>query len=345
MTRPAVVLVNLGTPEAPTPADVRRYLRQFLSDRRVVDLHPALWRPILELAVLPVRGRASARIYRKVWTEDGSPLLVHSQRQAAALREELAGLADVHVGMTYGRPSVGEVLSALATEPERPIVVVPMYPQYSGSTTGAVVDAVRHWVSSQAHCPELTIMRSFPTDAGYVGAVASAIRDHWDRVGEPDTAAGDRLVLSYHGIPVSMVEAGDTYDRECAATTAAVVAELGIDPAGVLQTFQSKFGPSQWLTPATIDTMGRLGREGTRRVDVVCPGFVSDCLETLEEIEMLNCEEFLGAGGEEFHYVPWGNAERHWVRALAALAASRLPRPTEGLGEIGSRRDLAASSR
>ncbi len=329
MRRPLVVLVNLGTPQEPTPRAVRRYLREFLSDRRVVGLHPALWRPLLELVILPVRSRASARKYASVWHADGSPLLVHTRAAARAVQARLGAEAEVRVAMTYGSPGLAGLLDEVAAEAgagsHRPVLVVPLYPQYSSTSTASVHDVVHRWALRSRDQLDLRVLRSYPQDAGYVAALAAALRAHWDEVGAPDAAAGDRVLLSYHGIPVALAEGGDPYPRECAATTEALAALLDL-PGGVLTaTYQSRFGPAPWLTPATIDTVRALGAAGTRRVDVLCPGFAADCLETLEEIDLLNRAAFTGAGGGTLHYVPWGNGSAPWAEALSDLVRRSLP--------------------
>lgn len=321
---PAVVLVNLGTPTEPTAKAVRTYLREFLSDRRVIETHPALWRPILEGIVLRVRPRRSAEKYASVWTPDGSPLLVHTLAQRDAVARTLGGRAVVRHAWRYGAPSVPDVLDELQAQGHDRVLVVPLYPQFSASSAGTVHDEVhRHGLRSRDQL-ELRTVRSFATDAGYVEALATAVEKSWAEHGRPDFAAGDRLLLSFHSIPVAMVDAGDPYPAECAATSAALRERLGLGEEEIVTTFQSVFGPARWITPATIDTVEQLARDGVRRVDVVCPGFVSDCLETLEEIAILNRETFHAAGGTEFHHVPWGNGDPVWTDALAQLAETHL---------------------
>lgn len=328
---PAVILVNLGTPEAPTASAVRGYLREFLSDRRVVEMHPALWRPILEGIVLRVRPKASAHKYATVWQENGSPLMVYSQQQRDAVARELDGIADVFVAMRYGRPALHDELTRLHELGYRQVLIVPLYPQYAACSAGTVFDEVYRWGLRSRDQLEIRTIRSFPTDAGYIDALSSALTDHWEESGRPDFDAGDRVILSFHGIPQAMHDAGDPYKHECEATLQALATALGIpvvdadgDKGGLAMTFQSVFGPAKWLTPATIDTMDLLGRREIKRVDVICPGFVSDCLETLEEIDMLNREAFLEAGGERFHYVPWGNGREAWTTALSDVARQHL---------------------
>lgn len=324
--RPAVVLTNLGTPVAPETGAVRRYLREFLSDRRVVETHPALWRPILEGIILLVRPKASAHKYRSVWLKDGSPLMVGSLAQRAALEESLSHVADVYVAMRYGQPALQDVLTQVQKKGHRKVLVVPLYPQYAACCGGTVMDEVHRWSLKSRNQFELRSVRSFPEDPRYIDALAAALTSHWESAGRPDFERGDRVILSFHGIPVAMHEAGDPYRSECEATLGllaqklgAPVVEAGGAEGGIGLTFQSVFGPAQWLKPATIDTVAALGGSGVRRVDVMCPGFVSDCLETLEEIDMLNREAYLGAGGTEFHYVPWGNGSEAWTDALSGI--------------------------
>ncbi len=320
----AVVLVNLGTPRAPTARAVRPYLREFLTDRRVVTTHPALWRPILELAVLSSRPRASAAKYRTVWTEDGSPLLVHTLAQAAALQAALGPDVAVAVAMRYGEPALADVLDDLVGRGLRRMLVLPLYPQYAGSATGTVLERAHQAVASMPRHPELRTVRAFGEHPAYVGAVCSALEDRWERVGRPDPAAGDRVVLSFHSIPAAMSDAGDPYLAECERTATAVRERLGLDDESCVLAFQSRFGPARWLGPATIDTVRALGAAGTRRLEVVCPGFVSDCLETLEEIDQLNREAYEQAGGTGFAYVPWGNGRAAWTEALGEIAREHL---------------------
>ncbi|WP_165217307.1 ferrochelatase [Schaalia sp. ZJ1691] len=323
-TRPVVVLVNLGTPKSPTAKDVRIYLREFLSDRRVIEMHPLVWKPILEGIILRVRPRQSAEKYRTVWLDEGSPLLHYTSRQAELLAQELGDGVRVEVAMRYGEPSLRDVLDRVCSQGHRRVVILPDYPQYSGSTTGSINDVVASWIHKNRDHMEFRLVRSFPTSSAYIEALTNALEDHWHRHGRPDFASGDRVLTSFHSIPVAMHEAGDPYRAECEATRDALVERLGIPADGLLGTYQSVFGPAQWLTPATIDTVEQLGRSGVRRVDVICPGFVADCLETLEEINQLNRQTFIDAGGTEFHYVPWGNESPGAVATLAQQARRHL---------------------
>lgn len=315
---PALILVNLGTPKSPKTKDVRRYLREFLMDPRVVELPRLLWRPILEGIILRVRPRASAAKYATVWMPQGSPLGHYTKRQADLLQAELG--VRVVPAMRYGEPALGDVLDELSARGAGRIAVLPAYPQYSATTVASVNDAVADWLKSRRAHPRIRLAGSFPTAPAYVDALEEAVRAHWGRVGRPDFAAGDRLVCSFHSIPVAMHEAGDPYRSECLQTAAALRERLGLAEEECVTTFQSVFGPSKWLGPATIDTIEALGAARTRRLDVICPGFVADCLETLEEIDQLNREVFINAGGGEFHYIRWGNESPQAIRALGEQA-------------------------
>lgn len=319
---PAVVLVNLGTPEEATAGAVRPFLREFLSDRRVIEMHPALWRPILEGIILRVRPRASAQKYASIWGSagaTGSPLMHWSLRQGELLGEALGEGLDVRVAMRYGRPALRDVLDDLQAAGTRRVLVLPAYPQYAASSAGTVIDEAARWLLGARDQVEVRTVRSFPDSEPYVEALATAIEAHWEENGRPDFDAGDRLLLSFHSIPQAMSDAGDPYRGECETTAAALRERLGIT-RGIDITFQSVFGPAKWIGPATIDTVAQLGRAGMHRVDVICPGFMADCLETLEEINILNRETFLEAGGEEFHYIPWANASDGVVATLEKQA-------------------------
>jgi ferrochelatase len=321
-----VVLVNLGTPDEPSLPAVRRYLREFLSDRRIVNLPRLLWKPILETHIMYGHAKGSARKYASVWYESGSPLLVHTVDQATALAECLGDIPAVTVApaMRYGSPNVDAVLSRLRADGIGRVLVVPMYPQYSSTTTATVIDALtRHLTQSQDQ-PEVRWIRAWAEDPAYIEAMAQRIESVWQEVGRPDFAAGHKLLLSYHGIPVSCVGAGDPYPRECEATTDLLRARLGLGPEHCFMTYQSKFGHGEWLTPATIDTVGQLGELGTGRLDVFCPGFAVDCLETLEEIGLLNRDEFTRRGGGEFVRIPCLNDSGPWIQALAQLVRRHL---------------------
>ncbi|MDR0782512.1 MAG: ferrochelatase [Propionibacteriaceae bacterium] len=300
MNEIAVVWVALGTPAQPTPPAVRQYLRQFLTDRRIIEMNPIAWRAILELFILPKRGVASAEKYAGIWTPDGSPLLVHTKNQAQGIAERLEGVT-VTYAMRYGEPNLGSVLDRLAAEGVSKVLIVPAYPQYSQTTVGSIYDAVARHILASRNQLEYRFIRSVPTHPGYIDALATTIERRWVTTGRPDFAAGETLLLSYHSIPVAMVDAGDPYVTECQATTTALAARLGLDEQQCRTTYQSKFGPAAWLTPATIDTVAELARSDIRRLDIACPGFVADCLETLEELDLLNQETYLSTLPESAH--------------------------------------------
>ena len=307
---PALVLVNLGTPAAPTPSAVRRYLSQFLHDHRVVQLTRWLWCPLLHFVILPLRSPKVARKYAQIWMPGGSPLAVHTAALAEAVARRLPGWRVAHA-MRYGQPSVQAVFDGLHAEGVRKIRVLPLYPQYSTTTTASVADAV----AAAANGLQVEVLRDYHVDAGWAAAVAASIRAHWDAEGR-----GERVLLSFHGIPRRLVDGGDPYAAQCEASTRAIAQALGVPREDLLLTFQSRFGRERWLEPYTQPTLEALAREGVRRVDVACPGFAVDCLETLEEIAVENAVAFRGAGGEALRYIPCLNAEPAHAGALAALA-------------------------
>lgn len=311
--RRGLVLVNLGTPEAPTADAVSRYLREFLLDRRVVQIPRLLWKPLLERVILPRRSPVVAQKYADIWMEGGSPLAVLTQRLGHAVQAELPDW-QVRVAMRYGAPALAAALDALHDEGCDDIVVLPLYPQYSTTTTASVEDAVD---ALRADYPRsrIDVIRDYHRDPRWADAVAASIRAHWAMHGR-----GDKLALSFHGIPERLVRAGDPYAAQCEASTQAIAAALGIKREAILLTYQSRFGRERWLQPYTLPTIEQLGREGVRRLDVACPGFAVDCLETLEEIAMLNAEAFRAAGGGEFRYIPCLNDAPAHAQALAALA-------------------------
>ena len=322
LSRTAVVLCNLGTPDAPTPAAVRRYLAEFLSDPRVVEIPAALWKPILHGIVLRTRPARSAAKYRTVWTEQGSPLLVWTVRQAELLQQWLQArgqLVRVLPAMRYGQPALTRVLDQLKADGCERILVLPAYPQYSGSTTGSVLDCVYDWSRQIRNIPEMRFVNRYPEDAGYIAALADSVRQHWQTHGR-----ADKLVLSYHGVPKRTVALGDPYLIECSQTTAALRLALGLTQEQILMTFQSRFGKAEWLQPYTEPTLIALAQQGLRQVDVMCPGFTADCLETLEEINEEVREAFLQAGGQSYRYIPCLNDRLLWIDTLGELCQRHL---------------------
>ena len=317
----AVLLVNLGTPEAPTARALRPYLRQFLSDPRLVELPRLLWWPILHGIILNTRPKKSARKYASIWMPEGSPLKLHTARQAKLLKGLLgeSGRRNILVdyAMRYGQPSVAAALDRLKATGAARITVVPLYPQYAASSTASVFDAVAAWMQSARNVPELHFVRSFAEHPGYIAALAASVREHWQAHGR-----GDRLVMSFHGIPRRSVDLGDPYLAECQATAKLLANALQLNEQQYAVTFQSRFGAAEWLQPGTQPTLEQLARAGTRSVDVICPGFVADCLETLEEIGMECKEAFLNKGGSGFRYIPCLNERPDWIAALAEIVTA-----------------------
>lgn len=321
---PALVLVNLGTPDAPTPPKVRAYLRQFLTDKRVIEYPAILWRPILEGIILRIRPRKVAHSYATIWTENGSPLLAATQQQAAKLQTALGNKVHVRYAMCYGQENIKHVLTELNNTGYKRIAILPAYPQYAASTVAAIYDQVAQWMQKTRNIPQLRFVRSYPTAPEYIEALAEALEKHWGKHGRPNFTAKEKVLASYHSIPLAMHEVGDPYRAECEAGAAALAARLQIPEGGLQVTYQSVFGPAQWIGPATIDTVTKLGESGLRRLDIICPGFVADCLETLEEIAIQNKTAYENAGGDGFHYVPWGNASAGCVQMLIAQAEETL---------------------
>jgi ferrochelatase len=321
----AVVIVNLGTPDAATAPALRRYLKQFLSDPRVVEIPKALWWLILNGIILNIRPRKSAAKYASVWMEGGSPLRVHTERQAKLLSGELGERGHqltVTWAMRYGNPSIAQVLNHVKANGATRILIVPMYPQYAASTTATVVDDTCAWLQTQRNQPEMRFIRNYHDDAGYLDALEKTVRQHWAKNGP--LATGDRLLISFHGLPQRSLELGDPYFCECQKTGRLLAERLGLTAEQYKICFQSRFGKAAWLQPYTAPTLEAWGKIGVKRVDVICPGFVADCLETLEEIAMEGKEDFLKAGGQTYHYIPALNEEGSWIKALGNLVERHL---------------------
>ncbi len=321
--RTAVLLVNLGTPEAPTAAALRPYLKQFLWDPRVVEIPRPVWWLILNLFVLNLRPAKSAAKYAQIWMPDGSPLKVHTERQAKLLHGWLgqAGMPELVVAwaMRYGQPSIASVLDRFKREGVERVLVLPLYPQYAASSTASVMDDVADWIKRSRNPLEIRFIKHFHDHPGYIAALAASVREHWAANGLPD-----KLVMSFHGLPRRSLDLGDPYHCECRKTGRLLAEALGLAENKYLITFQSRFGKAEWLQPYTQATLERLGREGTARADVICPGFVADCLETLEEIAMECKAAFLSSGGREFHYIPCVNERPDWIAALGQVASTHL---------------------
>ncbi|MCC7113563.1 MAG: ferrochelatase [Burkholderiales bacterium] len=322
--RVGVLLVNLGTPAAPTPAAVRTYLAEFLSDPRVVEIPRAVWLAILHGIVLRVRPARSAKKYEAIWTRDGSPLAVHSARQKSLLmgllgqRMKAAGLpadfAPVEIAMRYGEPSIASGIDRLRAAGATRLLVLPLYPQYSASTTATVLDAVSDHLRGMRRVPALRFVDSFHDDTGYIRALAQGVNDHWMKHGRPD-----RLVMSFHGLPRRSLDLGDPYHCHCQKTARLLAQELGLASDQWSLAFQSRFGRAEWLKPYTAETLAALGRAKAGAVDVVCPGFVADCVETLEEIGIEGRDTFVSAGGGGYRVLPCLNEHPRWIAALADL--------------------------
>lgn len=315
----AVLLINLGTPEAPTAAAVRRYLAQFLSDPRVIDYPRWLWLPLLHGVILRIRPRRSAEAYRKVWTERGSPLQVYSQDLTAALAGLCGSKCRVELAMTYGKPAVADVIDRLLAEGVRRILVLPLFPQYSATSTAAAFDAVFAALVRLRNVPEIRTIADYHVLPEYVAALSESVRAWWREHGR-----AQHVLLSFHGIPERYVRLGDPYYRQCMATAAALRRALELDEESLLVTFQSRVGRERWLAPYTDETLRQLPAQGVRHLQVLCPGFAVDCLETLEEIAMRGREEFIAAGGERLEYIPALNAGETHTRALHALITHNL---------------------
>lgn len=318
-----VLLVNLGTPDAPTTQALRRYLAEFLSDPRVVEIPRMLWLMILYGAILPRRPAKSAKLYRSIWQEDGSPLMVYSRQQQQALQKEMhirfKGEVRIELAMRYGNPSIKAGLERLQQQGARRLLVFPLYPQYSAATTATSYDAVFKVMNTWRWVPELRFVGQYHDHPAYIDALAKSVKTHWRQHNR-----GDLLLISFHGIPKRNLMLGDPYHCQCHKTGRLLAEQLGLNDKAWRVTFQSRFGKAEWLQPYTDKTLEALPAEGIKNVDVICPGFSVDCLETLEEIVVENCENFKQAGGENYHYIPALNAESPHIRALADVIQQHL---------------------
>jgi ferrochelatase len=319
----ALVLVNLGTPEQPTAPALRRYLKEFLSDPRVVEIPRPVWWLILNGIILNVRPAKSAEKYAKVWMPEGSPLKVYTVRQATLLKGLLGerSMENMRVewAMRYGNPGIQDTLDRLKQEGCTRILILPLYPQYAASTTASVMDEVADWIKRTRNLAEIRTVRNYHDDPAYINALAASVRDHWAKTGR-----GELLLMSFHGLPRRSLDLGDPYFCECHKTGRLLAEALSLTESDYRITFQSRFGRAEWLQPYTQPTLEQLPSEDIKKVDVVCPGFVADCLETLEEIAMECKAAFLTSGGEEFHYIPCLNDRPDWIAALADIATRHL---------------------
>ncbi|HEX7915141.1 ferrochelatase [Rudaea sp.] len=325
VAKTAVLLVNLGTPDAPTTSAVRRYLAEFLSDRRVIEMPRWLWWPILHGVILRVRPARSAHAYASIWTEQGSPLLVHSRELTAKLRNAFVpdGVR-VELAMRYGNPSVRETIARLHAEGARRLLVLPLYPQYAAASTGSAFDAATRALQAQRWPLELRFVNDYHDDTRYIDALAASVRTYRQQNG-----SAQKLLLSFHGLPQRCIEAGDPYLDQCRATTALLRAKLGLNKDECALGFQSRVGREVWIKPYTEELLDRWPGEDVRRIQVLCPGFAVDCLETLEEIAIRDRARFIAAGGESLDYIPALNAGQAHVETLAALIRRHLRGWTE----------------
>lgn len=314
-----VLLVNLGTPDAPTPAAIRRYLREFLSDPRVVELPRALWLPVLYGFILPFRPRKLAHAYASVWDAQGSPLLKISRAQTEKLRAALGAETPVALGMSYGNPSIASALEELETQDVERIVLLPLYPQYSGTTTASVLDIVFRELGRRRKLPELRSINDYHDHPAYIGALAQSVRDHWQRSGR-----ADHLLMSFHSIPQTYVDQGDPYDAQCKRTAQLLAQALGLEAAKWSISFQSRLGTQPWLQPYSDKVLPQLAAQGIATLDVICPGFSADCLETLEEVAIRYRADFLKAGGQSFRYIPALNDGAEHLHFLQTLIGENL---------------------
>lgn len=312
-----VLLANLGTPAKPTKKEVGRFLREFLSDRRVVNLPRALWWPILNGFIIPFRSSRLSQQYQKIWQAEGSPLWVYSQRVVQGLQKLFEDQSNskiaVELGMSYGQPSIATALKKLREKNARKIIILPMYPQYSATTTGAVFDAVARELNSWSWVPELQFINHYADNALYIQALVASVQKQWQQ------ERGDILLISFHGLPERSLKEGDPYFCYCQKTARLIAEQLGLASDQWRVVFQSRFGREAWFKPYCDQTLRELPAEGKRRVDIICPGFAADCLETLEEIAILNREIFLSAGGERYNYIPALNDDISHLNVFANI--------------------------
>ena len=338
-----ILLVNLGTPDAPTAPALRRYLKQFLSDTRVVEIPRIVWSVILNGIILNTRPKKSAAKYAKIWTPDGSPLLAHTRRVAQLLRGHLGDKIEsplaIAVGMRYGNPSIANAIAELKAQHCDRMLLLPLYPQYACSTTASSLDAVMAAFRRYRNVPALRTVRHYHDDPGYIDALAGNVLSYWYRHGKPD-----KLVMSFHGVPRYTLDKGDPYHCECQKTGRLLAEALGLVKEQYIVSFQSLFGRAEWIKPYTEPILRDLAKAGGERVDVVCPGFPVDCLETLEEIAIEGKATFLKNGGKEYHYIPCLNQNDAWIKALAAIALKNLAGWIDDNQDAASKNDRVAQT-
>ncbi len=327
-SKTAVLLLNLGTPSAPTPKAVRAYLKEFLSDPRVVEIPRVIWWCILNGIILPIRSGASAKKYASIWLPKlGSPLMHYSRLQAKALSEKFTDQGQVvlvDLAMRYGQPSTAEALQALQDQGMERLLLLPLYPQYSATTTASSFDEVFRVLGTWRNQPELRLVKHYHDNPAYIAALRDQVLSAWDKDGRPDFSRGDHFIMSFHGLPKRNLMMGDPYHCECLKTGRLLGEALGLDAGQYLVTFQSRFGKAEWLKPYTAPTIEKLAKEGCQRIDIFCPGFPADCLETLEEIAMEAREIFLEHGGSDYRYIPCLNSNPKWIDALSDIAFQHL---------------------
>ncbi|SER49571.1 ferrochelatase [Nitrosomonas sp. Nm51] len=344
-----VLLINLGTPDAPTKEALRPYLREFLSNPRVIEVPRLIWWPILHGFILPFRPKQSAEKYALIWSSEGSPLKVHTERQTALLAETLQNTTSsalmVEYAMNIGNPSVASVINKMTEAGCDRILVIPLFPQYAASSTAAAMDAVFSALRHIRNMPAIRTVKQYHDHPGYIASLAQNIRDYWNQRGHPD-----KLIISFHGVPRKNLDKGDPYHCLCQKTGRLLAETLNLNEDQYQVCFQSRFGRAQWLQPYTAKTLEQLGKAQTRRVDITCPGFVSDCLETLEEIAIEGKKTFTEAGGKEYHYIPCLNERDDWIAALAEIAKPNLydwlePAPSQEVLEQSKQRALAMGAK
>ena len=347
-SKTAVLLLNLGTPAAPTAKAVRSYLKEFLSDPRVVEIPRFIWWFILNGIILPIRSSASAKKYASIWLPQfGSPLMHYSRLQAKELGEKFANEGHtvlVDLAMRYGKPSAQEVLESLKAQGMERLLLLPLYPQYSATTTASSFDEVFRVLSTWRDQPELRLVKHYHDNPAYIAALRDQVLSHWDQDGRPDFTKGDRFVMSFHGLPKRNLMQGDPYHCECLKTGRLLGESLGLEPGQYIVTFQSRFGKAEWLKPYTALTIENLAKDDCQRVDIFCPGFPADCLETLEEIAMEARESFLEHGGKDYRYIPCLNNNPKWIEALRDIAYQHLlgwSLGTESEAELAKRNERA----
>ena len=327
-SKTAVLLLNLGTPSAPTPKAVRAYLKEFLSDPRVVEIPRIIWWCILNGIILPIRSSASAKKYASIWMPQlGSPLMHYSRLQAKELGEQFTNEGHtvlVDLAMRYGQPSTQQVLEDLKERGMERLLLLPLYPQYSATTTASSFDEVFRVLGTWRDQPELRLIKHYHDNPAYISALRDQVLSSWDKDGYPDFARGDRFVMSFHGLPKRNLMKGDPYHCECLKTGRLLGESLGLEPGQYIVTFQSRFGKAEWLKPYTAPTIEKLAKEGCQRVDIFCPGFPADCLETLEEIAMEVKAAFVEDGGSSFHYIPCLNDSEVWINGLQDIVKTHI---------------------